>query len=180
MVTSENPSAIFWHIPKTSGESISQWFRDNIENAEIGDTGRKKHKVPTSRSSDKKTLYWAVVRNPYERCASMYRYKIGKGDKFVESYPTFESWCYSSMDRHVGHVGVTGPQWNWAKSCNLLLRYENLEEDFKQIQELYNCWEPLPVVNSSDRSVDTVYTKEMRERVHRKYRVDFDNLGYEK
>ena len=86
MVTSKNPPAIFWHIPKTSGESISQWFRDNIANARVDVTRGKKHKVPMSRSSDKKTVYWAVVRNPYERCASMYRYKVGKGDEFVKTY----------------------------------------------------------------------------------------------
>jgi hypothetical protein len=172
----------FWHIPKTAGESVEQWFRDNNIKADIKQYGARKHETPRADRPYNHT-WWAVVRNPYDRIASMYRYKINKdgaNGRFTKEYPTFQKWCLTkNMDQL---VDTAATQWTWAEKCNLLIRFENLEEEFEQVMDLYGCFKSLPVVNSSKhrKDIDTTYTTEMREAVYKKFEQDFIQLGYNK
>lgn len=183
MVTT--PQTIFYHIPKTAGRSIEQWFRDvkDSKRFDIKSNGNCVHDFPVKERPYNHT-WWCVVRNPYDRNASMYRYKVGKENqkgRFTKNYPTFEVWCKSllfNMDPQY----LNAPQWKWAEKCNLLIRFENLEEEFEQVMDLYGCFKSLPVVNTSEGmlDIDTTYTKEMKEAVYKKFEQDFIQLGYNK
>lgn len=189
MITTKTPSTTFYHVPKTGGESVMAWFKENKLKGQIK-TKNQKHTIP--RGSRKKGgVWWCVVRNPYDRQQSMYRYKCmkehreglfgkkRKGNKggFSYAYLTFEEFCLQKGK--IEALSFYNPQWEWAKHCDVILRFENLEKDFKQIQELYDCYKPLPRVNSStDFEIDTTYTRAGRDAVNKRYQEDFENLGY--
>ena len=185
MITTKDPVTTFYHVPKTGGESVMAWFRENKLKGQIKEKNQK-HTIP--RGPRKKDgVWWCVVRSPYERYQSLYRYKImkehregqhGKHGSFSKAYPTFESFCLKK-GKHGKILSFADAQWRWAQHCDVVLRFEKLNKHFKQIQELYGCYEPLPRVNvSSDFKVDTTYTRAGRDAVNLRYADDFENLGY--
>jgi hypothetical protein len=131
-----------------------------------------------------------VVRNPWERLASWFTF-AGKGD--------FENWL--SMRLMYGHndipsIGMTfKPTVGWARqwynlgtpqadwlgdNVNYTLRYENLQEDFKEIQRILECDAPLPMLNKSDlTNYKDMYTIQTVELVKQFYIKDIIRYGYE-
>ena len=73
------------------------------------------------------------------------------------------------------------PQADWlGDSINLTLRYENLEQDFKEVQRILDCKQPLPVLNTSDlTNYKDMYTIETVELVKQFYMKDIIRYGYE-
>jgi len=61
-----------------------------------------------------------------------------------------------------------------------LIRFENIENDFAKINSKLTTPVSLPHRNSSNRSrdVDSLYDKEMREIVYKKFKIDFDTFNY--
>lgn len=184
MIVTKNPAVTFWHIPKTGGESVEAWFKENKIQHQLNSKNAK-HRAPRT-SSKKGHIYWGTVRNPYKRHASMYRYKCmkesaNKGkNAFRKAYPTFESFCLETNKQFKG-VKPMEPQWHYAQHFDIILRLESIKKDFKKIQNLYDCWEPLPQVNvSTEFVIDTTYNQEMKDAVYKRYSIDFEKLGYRK
>ena len=73
------------------------------------------------------------------------------------------------------------PQADWlGDSINLTLRYESLEKDFKEVQRILDCKQPLPVLNTSDlTNYKDMYTIETVELVKQFYMKDIIRYGYE-
>ena len=106
---------------------------------------------------------------------------VNKGkNAFRKAYPTFESFCLHE-GKQFKDVRPMEPQWHYAQHFDIILRLENIKKDFKQIQKLYDCWEPLSRVNvSTEFVIDTTYTQEMKDAVYKRYEIDFEKLGYRK
>lgn len=176
----------FIHNPKTAGTSISQWLDDNFNTIE----GRKHGSWKEVDEFFPKTIFtFGVVRNPWERLASWYMF-AGEGN--------FEEWL--SLRLLYGHndlpsVGMSfKPSVGWARQwynlgtpqadwlgdkINYTIRFENLENDFKEIQRILDCNKPLPITNTS-RLTDykDLYTIELAELVKEVYIKDIIRYGY--
>lgn len=66
------------------------------------------------------------------------------------------------------------------ESYDLIMKLENIEEDFKTIQKMFNCYEPLGRHKvSNDFYYRDWYDDEMVEALTPKLKNDLDNFGYE-
>lgn len=176
----------FIHNPKTAGTSISSWLDDNFKTVE----GRKHGSWKEVKEFFPSTIFtFGVVRNPWERLASWYKF-AGDGD--------FETWLTTRLmygHNDIPSIGMTfKPHVGWARqwynlgtpqsdwlgdNVNLTLRYENLEEDFKEVQRILGCDKPLPKLNiSSLTDYKKLYTIEMIELVKDVYIKDVIRYGY--
>jgi len=66
-----------------------------------------------------------------------------------------------------------------AKKCDIILRFETINRDFEQIQEMLECKEPLGLYNSSSRmNYKEYYDDESIDIVKNIYKKDIKMFGY--
>lgn len=167
-----NPKATFFHIPKCAGSSIRKWLTDNVQGAV---SGKSPHKVYDDLSSGGDLgIVFCCVRNPYERAVSAYHYKLNKNrDTFKKKYRNFEEYVEDIEDKS------KIPQYEYGKKADIILRYETLNSDFVQIQQLFNCHVPLPHKNKSKHDQwQSYYTPRIRDIVYRRFEIDFKMFDY--
>jgi hypothetical protein len=156
--------------------------------------GEKKWKL----SPEEKDYYtFTFVRNPFERLYSCHQSKyIADRDKYKRDILDFDYYMMGTWRKDPGFKKFVDKVCKMPdrlsdrhfKSQNLIAninaqtdidyigKYENLHEDFKKIQEKYGL-DPLPHLNkSNNKKVDwrDSYTKEMVEKVYKRYKKDFE------
>lgn len=164
---SSKESLAFINIHKNAGTSICSWLLENSE--EIIDC-----KLNLSLSQMRKEYdfdkSFAVVRNPWDRAFSSYCYQKLHSDEpeikkillenKIYPIPDFE-YCIKNFENFSKILKQIDNTWNniftnqveWIKGgVDFVLKFENLDEDFKIIQNIFNCDKPLKKLNSSFRS----------------------------
>lgn len=173
-VSVKDPKSTFIHIPKCAGSSVRDWMMHYIIDAR--DLRPHPHRTYDELQRDVGDLgfTFCIVRNPYERALSGYQYKLQKvGDKFLKEFPTFASFLKHGKDNNMME------QWKYFEKANLVLRLENLHEDFKQIQDFYKKYEPLPHSNKSKHGYwKTYFDAECKELVEKRFAKDLELLHY--
>ena len=172
----------FIHNPKTAGTSISTWLDENFNTIQ----GRKHgHIVEVNEFFPRTEITFGVVRNPWERLASWYMFS-----NFTNT--PFKDWLlqrFSQFERNLSYqpfllwarnwYRLDTPQHQWFGTNTIILRYENLNKDFEQIQKLLDCDKPLPYVNKSvDYDYKELYNSETRDLVWDVYLKDIVEYGY--
>lgn len=167
-----NPKATFFHIPKCAGSSIRKWLVDNVPGA-VSDKAVHKVYDDLSNNGDLGVVF-CCVRNPYERAVSAYHYKLAKTpDSFKKTHRDFEHYVANIDDKS------KILQYEYGKKADIILRYETLADDFVQIQQLFNCYEPLPHKNKSTHNQwKSYYTPRIRDIVYRRFAIDFKMFDY--
>jgi len=161
-------SLTFVHIPKTGGMSIRAWL--------MRKTPRYIHpSLPMMTPQET----FAVVRNPWDRVVSLWAFwnKLKKADvpfdTFVRNLSTykFQDNSWFTFDQ---------PQKAWIPNgVTYLLKFETLDQDFVQIQNIYECTDPLPKVNTSEHAdYRTYYTQETWDIVATTFKDDIEAFGY--
>lgn len=176
-----NPKSTFIHVPKTGGESVSDWMR-----IVHGKSFKRNEKHSTYHEMKRKYkdlgFTWGVVRNPWERMVSGYHYYVRKNARILrqKNHPinSFEEFLKK------GEFGrtISIPQAQFLPpSTSLIIRFENLNEEFKQIQEFYNTTHQLPHKNKSNHvHYSTYYTDQwMIDKVEKKFHQDVKRFNYE-
>lgn len=200
----------FVHIPKTAGSSVSNWLKTYTNSSDfLPKTWNSKHwqydkvALHMKRARLDPGLVVVVVRNPWDRLLSMWSYFYGNRNEHGKfKNPPIN---YGSPKKLKGLVeGFSGRKqyhamsfrefvlesdWSAARYAQteffpenaLILRYENLAQDFKQIQDMFDARNhPLPWINASQHDPYTsMYDEEMIEEVRRRASADIDFLGYE-
>ena len=167
----------FIHIPKTAGTSISRWYFENILNT-IEDKYILKNHIFSNEIENLAPITFAVVRNPWDRLVSMYvfikKYRLVSEDFNDFVFHKIKIWCF-------GIHTLSTPQIRWIEpGVTHLLRFENLEEDFKIIQKIFQCYEPLPLSNKTHHDhYRTYYNDETRQAVAEMFKEDIEAFGYE-
>lgn len=178
----------FSHPPKTGGTSIGNWIIRNSD--EVLTTGGADHpKLEMIGSGDYNI---SVRRNPWQRMYSYYNFvkyhEVMSGHSkgvnvfHYEAIPSF-SFCvmnheiFSSVYWHT----VFTCQSEWNKGCEIILNFDNLTEDFKQIQEIFGSNEPLLLENSRGGSKDyrDFYSPKMKDKIYKLYKDYINKWGYE-
>lgn len=146
---------------------------------------------------------FTYVRNPYERLVSCYESKYHTDKKrFQRKLLEYDTYLFgyiredngfdnfikriakipeSCMDCHFGSQYALTHDKRGRKLVDYIGPYENIEEDYKKIQEKYGLKE-LPHYNKTGgekRDWRSYYTLETAEIVYKKYKKDFENFGYE-
>ena len=192
---------VYIHIPKTAGTSVEKYGKKHgINWGRYMKFPRPKKKIkspywhlPPTLFNQKKSPYngkklFTIVRNPYDRAVSEYKYRneiLSKKKKNVskKSLNNFirnlereikkNKYCFDS------HVI---PQHEFIDEDTEVIKLENIEKDFPILMKKYNLpEEKLPKTYKTSRNV-TKYDldKKSIEILNRIYAKDFEKFGYDK
>ena len=182
MVRVEDLNITFFHVAKNAGSSIARWLEDNVNGDQYHEDLR--HGSPDRLRSLFDDYGWkfCCVRNPWDRIVSWYEF-FNKQGRVNCNFSTFLERSYKQKANNAKVFKPLDNQINFTKHCDYVMRYENLEEDFKVVQQKVNCFEPLKTFNASDRSLKTYvdYYTDTRyiDIVRTKHREEIEQLGYE-
>ena len=193
--------ATFIHIPKCAGTSIKTWGK-KISGVR---SGPKHIKVGGAKQMFKTPgRFFAVVRNPYDRAVSLFHFcgQLGRGDinlggsrphvydVWRDVYPKGLRYFLEAIrdqdpkivtsDRDWHHWDS---QWSWIANepDTIILRHERLVDDFRIIQDLLDCHEPLPLINQSQHDhYETYLDPEVKKLIQDIWAEDFERFGYQK
>ncbi len=177
----KNPKSTFIHIPKTGGESISDWMQ-----AMHGTTFKpgEKHYTYSQMKSRYKNLgfTWTVVRNPWDRIVSGYHYYKRKDARILrQKKRPIESFEQFLKYENFGKT-LEIPQSKFVPAhVDYVVRFENYENDFKQIQKFYNKRNPLPHKNKSTHTHYSEYYTEqwMIDVIERRFGEEIKRYNYD-
>ena len=196
---------LFVHIPKTGGQSIEQVFLDRmgLDWATRGplllttnhdpDAGppflahltaaeylTKGHLAPIDFAD---YFRFTVVRNPWERAVSEYKYRYAREMDFRDFILTaFPGTPGSNEERHLM------PQWSFVHDADgrsivdRIVRFERLADEFSDIsRRIFGEPVALPTVNISPdrRDYREFYDADTRAAIAARYDRDLAWLGYE-
>lgn len=195
---------IFIHIPKNAGTSFKTWSQENLKDRF---TKYKTH-VDIFYFDNKSLDFeksFCFVRNPYDRLISLFNY-IGQSskdrilknsfkknispeqDKELLNYYKlgFNNWVqdlYYNKPNPYNKGWEIAPhnknQIDYIKKETIVLKLENLNEEFKVIQKLFNCYEPMLIKNqSSHKKRYEVYNENTVEMVSEIFKKDLQELKY--
>jgi len=190
----------FIHIPKNAGNSVSNWMRENFPTIT---TKRQQHsgiKVAENMLGD---LGWkfCVIRNPWDYAVSWYTFKIDVAKvriQQVNENPLLansrkEKYNVEKQQHQIDRLEAEGfegwlkrtsrnSQMSWAAGCDYWVKLENLEEDFKEVQQRLNCFESIGHANKTRNrsSYKDYYTsQELIDIVADKWKDDVESFGYD-
>jgi hypothetical protein len=197
---SDKYKCIFIHIPRTAGTSIK-------EALEIPGTGHRPWQFyyDFHRACWNAYIKFTVVRNPWDRAVSAYNYTIMKKSYWhdnqnrIHPHPdydllsgkSFTEYCEILLKRNYLLVHKAWyPQYFWivklgknsnSYQVNVILRYENLENDFADLCKRLKVGNiRLPYVNKSDRKhYREYYTQETKQIIENLYINDIRLFNYE-
>lgn len=187
--------AIFIHIPKTGGQSISKMLKIR--------KGSRKHFYRYSNEDEPThyTIYqikdriniddfykFTFVRDPYTRIISEYNHRIRSlgalGHEPTDYFMSFEKYCeelYRRWDeiKSVDHFYKSHviPQIDFVDASVEIYRYENFADECEQLKVNLGIDTPTPFVNRGNYT--TQHTDRTRDIIGELYEEDFKTFGYD-
>ena len=206
-----NLNAIFIHIPKTAGTSIEtilfeninsndylKYWYGNVNNYEL-DHSTIKYLVENCKHYNKNFFKFCVVRNPYERLVSEYKYCKNYYSRFIKNINSFKEFIFElnskfnqvleNEENNHHLISHYLPQYKFThidskNSLDFIMKFENLEEDWIKLCENLKINKKLIKVDkySSKKKYNYLdyYDDKLKEIVYQLYEKDFLLFGYEK
>lgn len=163
--------ALFVHIPKTGGASISTApFILKYGSFSI---------APDTKYCKQFTRF-SFVRNPYERYASAV---LNLGYATESNFERFtKSLTMDEIMEDDYFLHLRPMTWylhtDEGDFFNHIGRFENLQEDWNKLCRLVGEEHELPHKNASGRSYDHLWTPELKRKVYSLYEEDFIEFNY--
>lgn len=187
-------NCIFVHIPKSAGVSVNKALFGNLGGAHRSVRTYKRVFGPITFQ---KYFKFTFVRNPYTRLLSAYRFLKQGGfnskdklwaEQHLSDFNTFgefvEGWLtdISVMDYiHFRPQCTFVCDRAFVPEVDFIGRFENIDEDFREICKRLNISRELKKHNQSRNTNEywrTAYSEETRAKVYELYRKDFEIFGY--
>ncbi len=189
---------IFIHIPKTAGSTIARAIFSNLA---AGHDTIDLYRILFNKQEYDSYFKFTVVRNPWERLLSAYRY-LSKGGgnandqqwaaKHIQPYKSFKDFLCSSHFEETALKWVHfQPQYKFLcpfdseiPQVDFIARHENIDDDFKTILQNLNLNEniKLPTYNVSNKHKSSdyrnLYDKKMIDIVSSVYYKDIKLFNY--
>lgn len=185
--------AIFVHIPKTGGISVSTALFGNLAG---GHTRISEYGNIFDQKEFNQYYKFTFVRNPWDRLYSAYRFLKAGGmneddSKWATTYlseiNSFEAFVMQFLNEDVIHAEVhLVPQYKFICDesgqpiVDFIGRFENLENDFAIVAKKISPDAKLEHMNSSKNSRDAnvIFTQAMQDKVALLYAKDIELFGY--
>jgi len=179
---------VFIHINKCGGTSVEAALDIPVK---IHDTARLR-RLKLGRRRWEEAFTFALVRHPYSRLISFYKYRTRYNQTGLRDDRPLElnAWIAATLvDRNPAYYDVPrmfAPCFDWISDRNgriivdYVARIETIGEQWPVIQERTGRMMPLPVRNASrgELSRDAL-DGESRRIIQERFRKDFEELGYE-
>ena len=190
MTRTRKHKLLFIHIPRTAGRSISAALRRELDGTKVA---WEHAKLKDANFNIRPYTKFCVVRNPWERLVSQWRYLIqekktyeprnGHRRKVSElSEKSFSWWLINHGKKSHNIVTSDTPQFSWMTksgkfAMDHVIRFENLVEGFCGVTGLPA--DTLPITHKTEHcEYQKYYDKASREFVKRVFARDIKMWGY--
>lgn len=204
MIICHKSKIIFIHIPKNSGTAMTNVLSCNNKNIEILKQCEKKG---PNKGIDKMHLYYdiidkfiprdilntytkfCIIRNPYNKLYSAWNFiKSRHGYNNVNDFIKFkltEEFIYgrelkpgdARVHYRPQHTFVYDENGN--QFVDFIIRYENLNNDIKTLNETYNLDIKQYGNNNTTRDYISLFTNESIAQINKLYEKDFKLFNYQ-
>jgi hypothetical protein len=182
---------LFFGLPKCGLESLDNFCKINELKALTIISVPFSSNIEYYRKLFPKDIFFIIVRNPWHRMVSMYFYwvRIYENNNMFKHFlnldkiPSFTEFI-KLLPKKKGHGWGLSTQFNLlnakAKDFDIVIKLEEIDEKFKQIQDILGAKIPLPHKNKGDYegSYQQYYTDETRELVAGYFKYEIDTFGY--
>jgi len=181
---------IFIHISKAGGTSVTNWLKNNFHVSKIGPKHCRLDRL-ISKNIDF-DFHFTIVRNPFARVHSWYWYHVqgGQFNKIPNKWPQWKEAAEKGFNQWIlnsSRIGSTKSSIWWTQKSFIdtsldydACRLENIDAEFKRIQNRLNCFEPIPITNTSNHShYRKDYTPETRKIIEDHFQEDFEYFSYQ-
>ena len=175
-----------WSCFKKSGNWINRSTNNSVKN-NMG--CYPWHKTPDEQG---RTIYkkddelFCVVRNPYDKIISAYKYANGKkaSKKGLNTFIKDKLIHFKKNERWNGcHIL---PQYKYTHGnikCDHILKFENLDNDFNKLNKKHQILNNIKLdknnKSKSKLNIDDL-TQESKDLIYKVYKKDFELFGYSK
>ncbi len=185
---SSNCPLVFIHIPKTGGTTINEIAKvEGIKWRYNGDRRRYScqcntwHIPPNEKIRELNIPTFCVVRNPYERVISEYRFR--NHFTSVESLNDYIACRIKNLESPECIDDCHWiPQHQYVTYCDHALKYENLKEDFDNLMIQYKLKMRMDIHRNKSEGKSfqiSDISEENIKRINQYYRKDFEMFGYD-
>jgi hypothetical protein len=188
----------FVHIPKSAGSSIYFWLKQHKGNSQAVEWHNSHPQASTLQVCNDNNFTFAAVRNPWDRAVSTFEYIKFKTpiapklfDHFYKTYQAVtgtEDLTFDLFVHYLQEFKINDSFWwnfstnqcEWIQpSVDLVLKTENLEKEFVEIQDRLDVYEPLQILNRIEHPCYREYfNEETKKLIARKFEADIDRWQY--
>ncbi|WP_438964785.1 hypothetical protein [Winogradskyella sp.] len=169
------------HIPRTGGQSVREFLLKEKDAVIMPLNDRRingKHPdIWTAKEYFGDLGYtFCTVRNPYDRVVSMFSH-LKKVDKNMPSNTDFKKFVFNYAD----YDTFMKPASRWFNDGDVdyVMRFENLAQDFKDIQAKLNTNRKLIHKNAAPHNnYSMYYDNEIRDFISEKFKGDLERFNY--
>lgn len=176
--------AYFVHINKTGGSSVEVALGLPFQHKTV-----RMFQQEVGERRWRERLTFSIVRNPWDRIASLYHYRLKyppSSDSDVLRFPDWIRAVFEEEDpAYVGRELMVAPQWEWLRDksgklgVDSVCRFECLEADFSALCSKLGVTVNLPhVKRSTNRDYTSLYGVETRRIVASVFERDIEEFHY--
>ena len=202
-----NTLKTFIHIPKTAGQSLTQWIRHHdkqtvLFNMHASASDLISQNIPLGET-------FTIIRNPYDRVVSTFSYYQANALRQVDQKRielntdeeimqwekqrieavraqdyftslTFEQWLLECIEDHRKFWVVDNSLTEYTKHVTTIFKYETLENDFRIMEDWFYTRLDFPEINISRMDDYRHYYKSQKTKdfVYDFFQEDFKNFEY--
>ena len=181
---------VFIHINKTAGVSITRAIGLPYNRQHL--TAKEVIKI-IGKEQWEKAYKFTIVRNPWDKVVSHYKYKIKINQANLKDNPiSFSEWVKKTYGIHKDIVYYNNPRWfmpqiDWLLddkeelNIDFVGRFENLTTDFQIIADKIGVDSELPHLNASSSirpNYKEFYDEETKEIVQEFFQKDIEIFQY--
>lgn len=175
----EGKNFIFIHNPKTAGTSIYEALKAEMINR------KQEHKPAFMVKGDK--FKFGVCRDPFNWIGSYYSYVQKHDYHHDHNIKDFSDYLITFCGRvqredFIGEKMYYTTQTKWLEGCDMVLRYENLQQDFDRLCYLLgldNMELPKKNVSAGKEDYMYLYSQQDKELVINTFQEDFKHFNYD-
>lgn len=203
----DNTLRTFIHIPKTAGQSLTQWIRHHDKKTRLFEMHAspkdlRRQGIPLGET-------FTIIRNPYDRVVSTFSYYQANAliqvdqkrselttDKEIAQWEeqrleavrakeyftsrSFEEWLLECVEDHRKFWVVDRSLDEYTQDVNTIFKYETLDQHFKIMEGWFYTRLDFPEINISRMDDYRHYYKSQKTKdfVYDYFRKDFERFEY--